>query len=135
VADVSFLYRNEMSRRKSTLAVPAVLMALVGVILVGWKSSNHAICSSGQELPGQQSICTASEVIYYAGIVLIVVGVVTLIVALVSTSGRGATNPPSGPVSAPPGWVAHPTKHGWTIWWDGTKYTQERPPTDGSQGD
>jgi hypothetical protein len=117
-----------MTRKKSTLVVPSVLIAFVGVLLAGWKSSNHGICSSGQELPGQQSICAVSETIYYIGIVLIVVGVVSLIVALVSH--REATNQTSIPVSAPPGWVAHPTKQGWTVWWDGTKLAQERPPTE-----
>jgi len=90
-----------MTRKKSTLVVPSVLIAFVGVLLAGWKSSNHGICSSGQELPGQQSICAVSETIYYIGIVLIVVGVVSLIVALVSH--REATNQTSIPVSAPRG--------------------------------
>jgi len=115
-----------MAKKSNSLTLSAAI-AVFGIVLVSWKSSNHGICRSGQELPSQQSICTVSETIYYLGIVLIVLGVVLLLVSLVSKSNHQIPNQPSMPVSAPPGWMAHPTKPGWTIWWDGTSTRKNDP--------
>ena len=115
-----------VARKRSGFVIPSALIVAFGIILGSWKSSDHGVCSSGQELPGQD--CTGSEIIYYAGIVLIVLGVALLVAGLASAVVRDNRPQTPVPTPAPPGWVAHPTKPGWTIWWDGTKYAQERPP-------
>jgi hypothetical protein len=128
--------------RGTGLIIAGVVLAPLGVLGLGFESSNHSVCNSslGVVVPAGESaqgVCAAANIIFYLAVLLLVVGIAMAIIGLVLHARTGtpggfynAGMSPGRQAAPPPGWYSSPEHPEFVRWWSGTQWTgREYPAT------